>query len=51
MKARLGTVVVEQSSDEQRTASMSAGVSSHLHNDHGTGVARLVKELDNPNWP
>ena len=34
MKSALGDGLVEQSSDEQRTASRSARVSSHLHNDH-----------------
>ena len=47
-ESALGDGLVEQSSDEQRIASRSAGVSSHLHNDHGTGTARLDKELDNP---
>ena len=47
-ESALGDGFVEQSSDEQRTASRSAGVSSHLHNDHGPGTARLDKELDNP---
>ena len=42
-ESALGDGFVEQSSDEPR----SAGVSSHLHNDHGSGVARLCKELDN----
>ena len=38
--------VVEQSSDEPGTSSRSAGISSHLHNDHGIGAARLDDELD-----
>ena len=38
-----GDGFVEQCSDEPRTSSRSAGVSSHLHND---GVARPDKELD-----
>ena len=37
---------VKQSSDESRIASRSAGISSHLHGDHGIGAARLDKELD-----
>ena len=37
---------VEQSSDEPGTSARSAGISSHLHNDHGIGAARLDKELD-----
>ena len=43
---------VEQSSDEPRIASRSARISSHLHNDHGIGAARLDEELDfTENWP
>ena len=42
----LGNSDVEQSSDEPRIASRSAGISSHLHDDHGIGAARLDKELD-----
>ena len=42
----LGNDDVEQSSDEPGTYSRSAGISSHLHNDHGIGAARLDKELD-----
>ena len=42
----LGNGDVEQSSDEPRTASRSAGISSHLHDDHGIGAARFDKELD-----
>ena len=42
----LGNGDVEQSSDEPGTSSRSAGISSHLHNDHGIGAARLDKELD-----
>ena len=42
----LGNGDVEQSSDEPRIASRSAGISSHLHDDHGIGAARLDKELD-----
>ena len=38
--------VVEQNSDELGTSSRSAGISSHLHNDHGIGAARLDEELD-----
>ena len=41
----LGNGVVEQSSDEPGTSSRSAGISSHLHKDHGIGAARLDKEL------
>ena len=33
---------------EQRFASRGAGIYSHHHNDHGIGVARLGKKLDNP---
>ena len=36
----------KQSSDEPRIASRSAGIPSHLHDDHGIGAARLDKELD-----
>ena len=42
----LGNGDVKQSSDEPRTASRSAGISSHLHDDHGMGAARFDKELD-----
>ena len=43
---------VEQSSDEPRIASRSAGIFSHLHDDHGIGAARFDKELDfHGNWP
>ena len=35
MKGALGDGFVEQSSDELRTPPRSAGISSHLHNDHG----------------
>ena len=42
----LGNGDVKQSSDESRIASRSAGISSHLHHDHGIGAARLDKELD-----
>ena len=42
----LGNGDVEQSSDEPRIASRSAGISSHRHNDHGNGAARLDEELD-----
>ena len=47
MKAIFGNGDVKQSSDESRIASRSAGISSHLHDDHGTGAARLDEELDN----
>ena len=42
----LGNGDVTQSSDESRIASRSAGISSHLHDDHGIGAARFDKELD-----
>ena len=42
----LGNGDVKQSSDEPRIASRSAGISSHLHDDHGIGAARFDKELD-----
>ena len=42
----LGNGDVKQSSDESRIASRSAGISSHLHDDHGIGAARFDKELD-----
>ena len=42
----LGNGDVKQSSDESRIASRSVGISSHLHDDHGIGAARLDKELD-----
>ena len=41
-----GDGFVEQSSDEQRTASRSAGVSSHLHRGHGTGAEGFGQELE-----
>ena len=37
---------VEQSSDESRIASRGAGISCHLHDDHGIGVERFDQELD-----
>ena len=43
----LGNGDVKQSSDESRIASRSAGISSHLHDDHGIGAERPDKELDN----
>ena len=42
----LGNSDIKQSSDEPRIASGSAGIPSHLHDDHGIGAARLDKELD-----
>ena len=42
----LGNSDIKQSSDEPRIASRSAGIPSHLHDDHGIGAARLDKELD-----
>ena len=42
----LGNGDVEQSSDEPRTASRSAGIFSHLHNDQGIGASRLDEGLD-----
>ena len=36
-----GNGPVEQSPNEQRFASRSARIPSHLHNDHGTGTARF----------
>ena len=42
----LGNCDIKQSSDEPRTASRSAGIPSHLHDDHGIGAARPDKELD-----
>ena len=47
MKARLGAVSSNKSSNEQRFAARGTGVSRHLHNDHGTGVARCETMLDN----
>ena len=44
-ESTIWNTLVERSSKEQRFASRSAGVSSHLHNHHGTGAARLDKEL------
>ena len=46
-ESALGDGLVEQSSDEPRTSPGSAAVSCHFHNDHGIGVARPDKELDN----
>ena len=45
-ESAFGDGLVEQSSDEPRTPTGSAGVSGHLYNDHGTGAARPDKELD-----
>ena len=42
----LGNGDVKQSSDESRIASRDAGISSHLHDDHGIVAARFDKELD-----
>ena len=42
----LGNGDVKQSSDESRIASRSAGISSHLHDDHGIGAAGFDKKLD-----
>ena len=39
----LGNGDVEQSSDESRIASRTAGISSHLHDDHGIGAVRLIR--------
>ena len=42
----LGNSDIKQSPDEPRIASRSAGIPSHLHDDHGIGAAGLDKELD-----
>ena len=47
-ESTLGDSLVGQSSKEQRIAWRGAGISSHLHNDHGIGVARFDKHLDSP---
>ena len=47
MKARLGTVSSNKVRMSRRLPLGSAGVSSHLNNDHGIGVAGPDKELDN----
>ena len=39
----LGNGDVEQSSGESRIASRGAGISCHLHDDHGIGAERLIK--------
>ena len=46
LEGMLGNSDIKQSSDEPRIASRSAGIPSHLHDDHGIGAARLDKELD-----
>ena len=47
MEGMLGNGDVKQSSDESRIASRSAGISSHLHDDHGNWCCRdLIKSLD-----
>ena len=45
-KRMLGNGDVEQSSDEPSIAARSAGISSHLHDDHGIGAERFDKTLD-----
>ena len=45
-ESAFGDGLVEQSSDEPRIASRSAGISGHLHNDYGIGVARFDQKLD-----
>ena len=37
----LGNGDVKQSSDESRIVSWSAGISSHLHDDHGIGCCEI----------
>ena len=44
-ESTIGNGDVEQNSDEQRVAPRCAGISGDLHNDQGTGVERLDKEL------
>ena len=45
-ESTFGSSLVEQCSNEQRIASSGAGISGHLHNDHGIGVARFDQKLD-----
>ena len=45
-ESALGYGTVEQNTDKPWIAPGRTRVSSHLHNDHGTGVARFVKKLD-----
>ena len=42
----LGNGDVEQSSNESRFASRGAGISCHLHDDHGLGAERFDQELE-----
>ena len=41
-ESTFGIGFVEQSPSEQKLASRGARISSHLHNDHGTGAGRCV---------
>ena len=40
-ESALGNGLVEQSADEQRAASRSAGISSHYHTDHGNWCCEI----------
>ena len=46
-ESAFGDGFIEHRSDKPRTPTGSAGVSGHHHGDHGIGVARPDKELDN----
>ena len=47
MKARLGKVLSSKIRMSREVASRGAGISGHLHSDHGTGTTRFAQKLDN----